>query len=242
MAERRSEWGQTAAWRQAWRALVRRPAFLTAAVVTLAAGTAVTTAVFSLVDTVLIKPLPFPGGDRLVTLFESSPSSRERTSLVAPARVDDWQRLSRTFESISATYAENVTDTSGDVPERLAARRVMPRFFPVYGVAPLHGRPFVAAEEAPGGPGAIVISEAFWARRFNRSPRAIGRTLTIGGRPYEIVGVMPAAFTDAAIDAWLPAQMSEGMRRRRDARFVRGVGRLRPGVSVEAGAQELAAI
>src|SRR5262245_3952127 len=89
----RGEWMQTLAWRQAWRSLARRPAFFTATVLTLAFGAGVTTAVFSLVDTVLVKPLPYPDADALVTVYELSPSTRDRRSLIAPGRLQDWDRL-----------------------------------------------------------------------------------------------------------------------------------------------------
>jgi putative ABC transport system permease protein len=109
-------------------------------------------------------------------------------------------------------------------------------------MAPAAGRTFSAVEEQPTGPGAAVISDRFWLRRFGRDPGAIGRTLTIGGRPYEIVGAMPAAFTGAAIDLWLPAQTAPQLLAIREARFLGGIARLRPGLSVQAGAQDLAAV
>jgi putative ABC transport system permease protein len=238
----RHEWIQPAAWRQAWRSLNKRPAFFLGSVLTLGFGVGITTAVFSLVDTVLIKPLPFPDADRLVTVYESSPVARERTSLIAPARLEDWNRLNRSFVALSGSYSENVTDTSGNDPERLEARRVAPRFFTVYGMPPLAGRHFVEAEERPGGPGAVVISERFWTRRFHRDPAVVERALTIGGQPFQIVGVMPGGFTSAATDVWLPAQVSQFIMQIREARFYSGVGRLRPGVSIEAAARELASI
>jgi putative ABC transport system permease protein len=233
------EWLDVSAWRQAWRSLRRRPAFLAAAGLTLGFGAGISTAVFSLVNTVLIKPLPYPNGDDLVTVYESSPSAKEKTSLVAPARIEDWHRLSRTFVAISGSYAENVTDTSGSEPERLEGRRVARRFFTVYGMRPLAGRTFVDEEEQPTGPGATVISERFWTRRFHRDPAAVGRALLIGGRPYEIVGVMPATFTSATTDVWLPAQISPWLMLQREARFFGGIGRLKPGIAVETAAADL---
>jgi putative ABC transport system permease protein len=229
-------------WQQACRSLTRRPAFLTAAVLTLGFGTAISTAVFSLVDTALIKPLPYPDPDRLVTVYESSPSARERTSLVAPARIEDWQRLTRSFVAISGSYSENVTDTSGAEPERLEGRRVTPRFFTVYGTQPLVGRTFVDGEEQPNGPGAAVVSERFWSRRFQRDPSAVGRALVIGQRPYQIVGVLPGTFTAAATDVWLPAQLGPRLMQVREARFLGGIGRLRPGVTIDAAARDLASV
>ena len=235
-------WIEAAPWRQAWRSLARRPAFLIATVVTLAFGTGVTTAVFSLVDTVLLQPLPYPDADRLVTLYESNPTGREKTSLVAPGRLDDWQRLSRTFVAISGSYSENVTDTSGAEPERLEGRRVTPRYFAVFGASTIAGRVFTAEEEQASGPGAAVISDGFWARRFQRRPDAIGHALVIGGRRFEIVGVIPATFATPSIDVWLPAQVAPGLLAFRDARFVGGVGRLKPGVTIDQGAGDLVSV
>ena len=229
-------------WRQAWRSLGRRPAFFLSTVLTLGFGTGITAAVFSLVDTVLIKPLPYPDSDQLVTVYESSPSFQQNIGLVAPGRLEEWQRLSQSFAGISGSYAENVTDTSGAEPERLEGRRVQPRFFAVFATPPIAGRHFTDAEEVFGGPGVAIISERFWTRRFQRSPAAIGRLLSIGGRSYEIVGVMPATFTSATTDVWLPSQTPPGLLAVRNARFVQGIGRLKPGVTIGAGQQELSSV
>ena len=239
---RGSEWIQWWAWRQAWRSLARRPAFFAATVLTLAFGAGITTAVFSLVDTVLLKPLPYPDADALVTVYELSPSTRDRRSLVAPGRLQDWQRANRSFVAISATNTESVTDTSGQEPERLAGVRVEPRFFQVYGQPPFAGRWFTDDEERDTGPNAVVISERFWTRRFNRDPSAIGRALTIGGKGYPIVGIMPASFTPATTDVWLPWKTNSWLLGQREARFLNGVGRLKPGVTIEQAARDLALV
>ena len=240
--DQRGEWIQLWAWRQAWRSLAKRPAFFAAAVLTLAFGAGITTTVFSLVDTVLLKPLPYPDADALVTVYELSPSARERRSLVAPGRLRDWHRANRSFVAISATNTESLTDTSGQEPERLAGVRVAPRFFPVYGQQPVAGRWFTDDEERETGPNSLVISERFWARRFNRDPSAIGRALTIGGKGYPIVGVMPASFTAATTDLWLPGKTSEWLMDQREARFLNGVGRLKPGITVEQAARDLSLV
>lgn len=233
-----------AGWLQAGRALLRRPAFTLATVLTLAFGIALTTALFSVVDTVLLRPLPAPDGDQLVTVQEASPAQRERVSLVAPVRLEDWNRLSRTFTAISGLYAENVTDTSGTEPERLAGRRVAPRFFDVFDVRPLAGRTFHSDEERAGGPAAAVISEGLWTRRFGRQPDAVGRRLTIGGVGYTIVGVMPQDFDSVAgaADVWLPAQFAPLMLSHRDARFLTGVGRMKAGVTIEQARADMARV
>jgi putative ABC transport system permease protein len=238
----RREWAQLTAWRQAWRSLARRPAYLAAAVVTLGFGGGITTAVFSLVDTVLIKPLPYPDPDQLVTVYESSPAAREKTSLIAPGRLEEWNRLNQTFVALSGSYSETVTDTSGSEPERLEGRRVAPRFFAVYGMPPLAGRFFTPEEEQHNGPGAAVISERVWERRFHRSATALGQNLIIGGRGYTVVGVIASTFISPTTEVWLPAQFWPGMLRFRDARFLTGVGRLEPGVSVDAGARDLISV
>ena len=229
-------------WRHAWRSLRRRPAFFTAAVLTLGLGAALTTAVYSVIDAVLIRPLPYPDADRLVTVFEASPAARDRTSLVAPARLEDWNRMSRAFVALSGEYSENVTDTSGDEPERLAGIRVAARFFAVYGAATRIGRTFNEDEERFGGPGAVVISERFWRRRFTGDPSALDKSLSIGGRQYRIVGVLPSTFTSGATDVWLPAQFGGRMLQFREARFLRGIARIRPGVAVDDAARDLASV
>jgi len=226
----------------AGRTLARSRAFAAAAILTLAAGIAVSTAVFSLVDGVLLEPLPFPNPDRLVTVFEASPSRDQRTSLIAPARLADWVRLNQGFAAISGSYAENVTDTSVAEPERLAGRRVMPRYCDVFAMAPAAGRTFTAEEEQFGGPAAVVVSSGFAQRRFGDARRAVGARLVLGCTAWTIVGVMPATFTTAAIDAWLPAQASPQMLRVREARFLSGVARMKAGVTTAQAEADLARV
>jgi putative ABC transport system permease protein len=229
-------------WQIASRALARRPGYSLTATSILVLGIGATTALFSVVNTVLLKPLPYPSADRLVRLLEASPSKSKKESLIAPARLEDWNRMNRTFESIAGFYSENVTDTSGPEPERLASRRVSPRFFAVFGAAPLVGRTFSKQEEIYGGPGATVISYGLWTRAFGQDRNAIGTTLVLGGRGYTIVGVMPKEFAAGAIDAWLPAQLAPFMMRMRENRFMTGVGRMKPGVTIEQAQADLARV
>jgi len=229
-------------WKIALRALARRKGFTSVVVVILALGIGANTAVFSVVDAVLLQPLPYPDADRLVSVLEASPSKSERASLIAPARLADWNRLNRTFDGIAASYTENVTDTSGSEPERLAGRRVSPGYFRVFETRPVLGRTFASQEELDGGPAAAVISYAFWARRYGHSPEVLGKRLLIGGKGFTIVGVMPADFTPVAIDVWLPAQVGAGLMRIRDARFYAGIGRMKPGVTIAQAQADLARI
>lgn len=230
---------------QAWRALARRRTFTSAVIVTIGLGIGVTTAVFSLVDGVVLRPLPFPDGDQLVSVYEASPSRRERMSLVAPARVEDWSRLTTTFDAISGSYSENMTDTSGTEPERLAGRRVMPHYFDVFRMTPVVGRTFVDAEEIDGGPKAAVISEGYWTRRYGGAPDVVGRELQVEGISWPIVGVMPSsfaagsAFARASIDVWLPAQLGQRLLSNREARFLGGVARVKHGVTLDQARDDL---
>jgi predicted permease len=226
----------------ACRSLARRPSFAVTAVLTLAFGVSATTTMFSVVDGVLLKPLPFPGADRLLTVMESNPARTQQISLIAPGRLADWNRANRTFEALSGSYAENVTDTGDAEPQRLQGRRVAPRFFAVFGMSPSVGRTFIDDEERFGGLPAAVISDGLWTRRYGRDPAVIGRRLIFGGLSYTIIGVMPAAFTSAAIDVWLPAQTPPGLMRVREARFLSGVGRIKPGVTMAQATADLARV
>lgn len=226
----------------ACRSLARRPLFTITVVLTLALGISATTAMFSVVDAVLLKPLPFPSADRLVSVMESNPARTHQISLIAPGRLEDWNRANRTFEAVSGSYAESVTDTSEVEPQRLQGRRVARRYLAVFGKAPSVGRTFTEDEERFGGPPAAVISDGVWTRRYGRDPGVIGRRLIFGGVGYAIVGVMPATFTSAAIDLWLPAQTPPGLMRVREARFLSGVGRMKPGVTIAQATADLARV
>jgi predicted permease len=226
---------------QAARSLARRPAFALIATVTLGAGAGLSAAVFSVVHAVVWRPLPFPDPGELVAVYEAGPGARQRIGLVAPARLVDWQRLTTVFEGISGSYAESITETSGAEPERLAGQRVAPGFFDVWRRAPLAGRTFSADEERFGGPAVAVISEALWERRFRRAAAAIGGRLLARGVAYTIVGVMPREVAGST-DVWLPAQFAPGMLEAREARFLIGIGRLRPGVTIDEGRADLARV
>jgi putative ABC transport system permease protein len=227
-------------WKAALKSLVRRPAFAITAILVLAFGIGANSAIFSIVDTVLLKPLPYRNGDRIVWLLDGNSAKNERESLISPARLADWARLASAFDAISGTYTENVTDSSLSEPERLAGRRVAPGYFSVFSMRPLAGRTFLPVEEKFGGPQAAVISEGVWTRRYHRDPRVIGAHLLLSGTAYTIVGVMPKEFATPAIDVWMPAQIAPGLMQHREARFFIGVGRMKAGVTVQQGTGDLA--
>ena len=228
-------------WLIAWRSLRRRPAFFAATLLILALGIAANTAVFSVVDATLLKPLPYANPDRLVVVMEGSPKTG-REGLLAPARMEDWNRLNRTLEAISGLYSENATDSSGPEPERLSGRRVAPRFFQVLQAPPALGRYFTAEEEQENGPASAVIGYRLWTRRYQQSPAVVGSRLVLGGKGYTIVGVSPASFADPTVDLWMPAHVPAFLMRIREARFFSGVGRMKPGVTIVQAQADLAGV
>jgi putative ABC transport system permease protein len=213
-------------------------------VCTLALGIGANSAIFSAVDAILLKPLPYPAADRLVSVYERNAGLRQATQLVAPGRLEEWNAQNRTFEALGASYFENVTDTSRPVPERVAAMNTSPRFFQVLDVAPALGRLPTPQEERFGGPPVIVISDAFWRRRFGADPSVLGRALTLGGTSRSIVGVMPPSFRypTAATDVWSPTRAQPSFLAVRTARLYTTVGRLKPGVTLVQALDDLNAI
>ncbi|MGH9395100.1 MAG: ABC transporter permease, partial [Terriglobales bacterium] len=230
-------------WMHAFRALCRRPVYAGTTLLVLALGIGATATLFAVVDTVLLKPLPYPNPDRLVLVLEANPAKHANASLIAPGRLQDWNQRTQAFASIAGEYGENDTDTSGARPERLSALRVSPGFFGVMGTQAAIGRTFTPEEEKPGlGPRPVVISYRLWSRRYQRDPAVLGRYLVLAGIRYNIVGVMPKDFTSAALDLWLPAGLPDFVIKDREARFYTGIGRLRPGVTVAQAQADLARI
>src|SRR6185437_14402152 len=160
------------------RALAKSPAFSITVVLTLALGIGANSAVFSAINSVLLRPLPFPNSERIVSIAQMQAKTPQPQ--ISPARLEDWNRMNHTFQAISGYYTEDDSEFSGDLPEKLTHAFVAPRFLQVWGVAPELGRDFSPAEEHAGGPNAILISDRYWRRRFGASPDAIGKTVRLG--------------------------------------------------------------
>jgi putative ABC transport system permease protein len=224
--------------RLAARALARTPGFTATVVVTLALGIGANSTVFSAIDAVLLRPLPFPNADRLVTLTQID--RKASVSFVAPVRLADWNRMNSTFQAITGYYAQNESEVSGAFPEMLTRAFVAPRFLEVWGVSPAIGRDFSPAEEQDGGPPAVIISDRFWRRRFHSDPRAVGAILHFAHSTTPIVGVMPASFRfpERGVDLWSPS----GFARSRDLTWYSAVGRLKPGSTIEQARANLASV
>jgi len=227
--------------RYALRVLARTPAFTLTIVATLAIVIGANATVFSLIDAVLLKPLPFPDADRLVLLSES----REGTPIsnTAPVRLEEWNEASSTLEAITGYYTEDVSETSGDLPERFRLARVAPRFHDVWGVAPVLGRGLAPADGQVGASPVVLISDRFWRVRLGADPNVTDRTLRLGDQEVAIAGVMPASFQfhDADVDLWAPRVFFPWMSDR-NLLWYSAFGRLEPGVSVEQARADLALV
>jgi putative ABC transport system permease protein len=228
--------------RYALRTIARTPGFTATVVLTLALGIGANSAVFSAINAVLLRPLPFPDGDRLMRLTQTQERSAETN--IAPIRLEDWQRLNSTFEAITGYYMENVSETSGDLPEKIRRAWTAPRFLEVWGISPILGRGFSNADHHPGGTPSILISERYWRRRFGADPNVLGRTIRIGNASFPVAGVMPASFRfpDRDVDLWFPVALSSRFDQARYATWYVGVGRLKPGVTLEDARSNLAAV
>jgi putative ABC transport system permease protein len=217
--------------------LGRTPGFTTAVVLTLALGIGANGAVFSAVNAVLLQPLPFPDGDRLMRIRQVQERSAEAN--IAPVRLEEWNRLNDTFASITGYYMEDVSDTSGEFPEKVRRAFVAPRFCEVWGVPPARGRCFTALEHS-----GALISDRYWRTRLGADPNVLNRQVRIGATAYPIVGVMPATFRfpDRAVDVWFQIGLDNKYTQSRRNTWYTGVGRLKPGVSVQQARASLTAV
>ncbi|HXF27524.1 MAG TPA: ABC transporter permease, partial [Bryobacteraceae bacterium] len=226
------------------RFIRRSPSFSATVIVTLALGIGANTAVFSAIDAVLLRPLPFPNAERLMVLHEYKTNLKTPESHVAPIRLEEWNRLNSTFQAISGYYEEDATDTSGQLPEKVTRAFVAPRFLETMGISPALGRDFTAAEERFGGRNAVLISDRYWRRRFQGDPRAIGKSVRTGQYSSTIVGILPASFQfpDRDVDLWYPVPPDAPVAQDRQSTWYTGVGRLKPGLTVAKARANLAAV
>jgi predicted permease len=229
--------------RYAARTLAKRPGFTTVAVLTLGLGIGANGAVFSALNAVVLRPLPFPDAHQLVSIDQYEPGAAQPLwrTLVAPARLEDWQRITSAFQGITGSYLDDLTETSGEFPERISRAWVAPRFFEVCGIAPVVGRIFTANEERFGGPPVVIVSERFWHRRFGSDNSKRARALRIGQRWVPIVGVMPAtfAFPNGSVDVWSPSPPDAPYAQNRQATWFTTIGRLRPAVTIAQAMDDL---
>src|SRR5881394_2134645 len=232
--------------RFAFRQLIKNPAFSAIAILTLALGIGANTAIFSIVNAVLLRPLPYPDADRIMVLNESAGPGQDFS--VALPDYFDWQKDNTAFEHLACTHKEsrNLSGIPGRDPERVSTASVTRNFFDVIGVAPEIGRVFSEEEDKPGAPGVAVISDRVWQHVFNRSPQILGQSITLHDQSFTIIGVMPAQMTSPQdSDVWL----SLGRRSNNPAWLDRSHhpmmyvwGRLKPNVDVSVARSEMKTI
>jgi predicted permease len=230
-------------FRYAARSLARTPSFTVVAVAVLALGIGATSAIFSLVSAVWLKPLPFADAERVVTIWvDLTATGGPEDVNVAPGHYADWQERARSFESMSPISPDTVNLTGdGGEPERLAAIRSSETLFETIGLPPLLGRTFAAGDAVNN---AVVVAEGFWLRRLGGDPAAVGRTITLDGSPYTVVGVVPRdfRFPQGENDVFIPTVFAPELLANHRAYVWWLVGRLRSGVPLETAQTEMNAI
>jgi predicted permease len=224
------------------RQLLAAPAFTGVAVATLAIGIGATTAIFSGVNSVVLRPLPVPEPDRIVVIGETWQTSRDGN--VSVGNFVDMAAEQTVFEAVGAATVMNATLSRESAAQRTLVGRVSAGFFEVFRTRAEHGRVFSAAEDQPGRDLVVVLGHRFWTGQLGADPVVVGKTLVLNGREHEIIGVMPAAF-DFTADSeamWVPAAFTPAERAQHDEHYLDVYARLRPGVSMAEAQQQLAAI
>ncbi|HWW77809.1 MAG TPA: ABC transporter permease, partial [Pyrinomonadaceae bacterium] len=229
--------------RYAVRRLSKSPGFAAVAVGALALGIGANTAIFSVVNSVLLRPLPYPQPEQLVQLWESRPRMNMTRSAVGPHEFLAWAERSQSFKQLAANDVTEYNLTGRGEPERVTAALVTASYFPLFGVNPLHGRAFLPEEEQPGRENVVVLGHELWQSRFNSDPSIVGQTLNLDGVPCTVVGVMPSGFrmADGAALA-RPVAFRPEDKAKAGSHFLSVYGRLRDGVTLAQAQSEMAAV
>jgi putative ABC transport system permease protein len=214
------------------RFLRKSPSFSLTVILTMGLGIGANSAVFSAIDAILLRPLPFPESDRLMKLSQFNAKVANPETAVAPVRLEDWNRLNSTFEALTGYYVEDISEISGTLPEKINQAWVAPRFLQVWGIGPALGRDFSEPEHRFGGPTAVLMSDRLWRRRFGGDPGAVGKKLRTSNGSLTIVGIMPASFhfSNRETDLWSPIPVDSPYARSRESTWYTVIGRLKPGM------------
>jgi len=246
--ERRGGMRMESLWqdlRYGTRMLLKQPGFTLIAIITLALGIGANTAIFSVVNAVLLRPLAFKEPDRLVAVWERNLKKPDgEKSFVGGANFSDWKRQSQSFDALAAYMNWNYNLTGDGEPQRLRAIVATGDLFRALGVEPALGRTFAPDDDQDGRDNVVVLSHAFWQSRFGANREIVGQTVTLNNGKHTVIGVMPAwfEFPDARTEIWRPMAMSAEQAQNRQGKWLRVIGRLKAGVSPEQASAEMNAI
>ena len=225
------------------RMLAKKPMFSIIAVVTLALGIGANTAIFSVVNAVLLRSLPYHNAERMVAVASTS-SGGDRDGL-SVAEIEDYRAQMKSLEDLTGFQSQSVNVTGGERPDRVRGAFVTANFFSVFNLPPLVGRTFAAGEDRQGGEKLAVVNEKMWRERLNSDPNLAAKKLILNGEPYSIIGVVSSSFKqpfDSDVEVWMPAASYPGNTGRRDWRQLFGMGHLRPGATVSQAQAEATTI
>ncbi len=230
--------------RYASRTFLKNPGSTLIAIFALTLGIGANSAIFSVVNTVLLRPLSYPAPDRLAILWEANPAKNIREFYVSPPDYRDWLEQSHSFEAIAAFRPHPSILTGGTLPERLDAASVSPSIFGLLGAQAQLGRTFLTSEDQPGQSRVVILSHGLWQRRFGREPSIVGKTLLLDGAPHVVVGVTAPDFhfLEEGSELWLPYTLDSKELKERGFHTLKVVARLRPGVTLNQGRQEMQGI
>ncbi|HBY63919.1 MAG TPA: hypothetical protein DEH78_29185 [Solibacterales bacterium] len=221
---------------QPLRSLLRRPGFTAVVLLTLALGIGVTSAVFSIFNGVLLTPLEYPHPHQLVAVYDTQPACA--TCPASFPKYHDWVQRNQVFQAIGGSTQGSVVLTGSGDAVRLRTAQTTASYFDVFGVPPALGRWYSAQEDQPGGPKVVVLNHGFWMRQFQGSSAAVGQKLILDGEPYQVIGAMPANFTNSRIHLFVPLQRKLDPSTRGN-HFLPVFARLKEGVSVETAQREM---
>ncbi len=225
------------------RMLVKQPLFAVVAIITLALGIGVNTAIFSVVNAVLLAPLPFERFDELLVIWKTTLPNRADQQPESALNLNDFKAQNKVFEQVAASRTQPFILTEGDEPERVIGARVSANLFSTLKVRPLLGRDFLDGEDQPGALPVVLISHRLWQQRYGGDPNLVGRLLTIDGKKFSLVGVLPPEvnYPTPETNIYIPLiyQQSEMLR---GGRFLRLIGRLHPGISLAAAQVDIDAV
>jgi putative ABC transport system permease protein len=226
------------------RGLRQNLAFTLVAVCSLALGIGANTAIFSLFNAVLLRPLPFREPERLAMVWEETPSIGATRDEVAPANFVDWRAQNRSFDEMAALSWKSFNVTGDGEPERVSGYSVTANLFQMIGARPAIGRAFLPEENRDGAPKVVMLSHGLWQRRYGGDPAVLGRGVLLDGERYTVVGVMPAGFQflQSYIGMWVPLTLAPEETTQRSANYLTVVGRLKEGVTAEQAQSDIGAI